>query len=177
MISQTFCNGLTDDTRSLVNAASGGKWMTKTPEEASILLEELASQSYMGDEISMPRGRSVLEVDSVNSLGAKIEALTSAISKMSIPNANSNVENVQALAIGCELCGGPHAYGECPSTNREDANFVQANQQRSFQPSNQWKQPQHPGFSWSNQGASLNPPNTRPQNPPGFQVRQNFQNF
>jgi len=96
---------------------------------------------------------------------------------MSIPNANSNVENVQALAIGCELCGGPHAYGECPSTNREDANFVLANQQRSFQPSNQWKQPQHPGFSWSNQGASLNPPNARPQNPPGFQARQNFQNF
>ena len=42
MISQIFYNGLTDENRTIVNAASGGKWMDKTAREAVTLPEELA---------------------------------------------------------------------------------------------------------------------------------------
>ena len=48
MIPQIFYNGLTDENRNIVNAASGGKWMDKIAREAVTLLEELASQGYMG---------------------------------------------------------------------------------------------------------------------------------
>ena len=106
--------------------------MTKTLDETLVLIEELASQNYIGDEITMPRDKSVFEVDNVNLLRAKIDVLTNSLSKLNVSNDNTNVENVQAVNNGCEFCGGPHAYGECPSSNREDANFVQANQQRSL---------------------------------------------
>ena len=48
--------------RNIVNAASGGKWMDKTAREAITLLEELASQGYMGEETIMAKARGVLEL-------------------------------------------------------------------------------------------------------------------
>ena len=43
MIPQIFYNGLKDENKNIVNAASSGKWMDKMAREAVILLEELAS--------------------------------------------------------------------------------------------------------------------------------------
>ena len=71
MIPQIFYNGLTDENRNIVNVAAGGKWMDKTAREAVTLLEELASQGYMGDETTMAKARGVLELDSIKLLSAK----------------------------------------------------------------------------------------------------------
>ena len=81
MIPQIFYNGLTDENRNIVNAASSGKWIDKTAKEAVILLEELASQGYMGDEPTMAKARGVLELDTINLLSAKVDALTKLVSK------------------------------------------------------------------------------------------------
>ncbi len=79
------------------------------------------------------------ELDNVIMLGAKIDALTSALNKMNGAT-NNNVESVQEINLTCELCGGQHSYLQCPSSmaNKEDANFVGGNQ-RNFQPNNQWR--------------------------------------
>ena len=81
MILQIFYNGLTDENKNIVNAASSGKWMDKTAKEAVNLLEELASQGYMGDETTMAKAKGVLELDTINLLNAKIYALTKLMSK------------------------------------------------------------------------------------------------
>ena len=81
MIPQIFYNGLTDENRNIVNAASSGKWMDKTAREAVILLEKLASQGYMGDGPTMAKARGVLELDPINLLSAKVDALTKLVSK------------------------------------------------------------------------------------------------
>ena len=84
MIPQIFYNGLTDKNRNIVNVASGGKWMDKMARETVILLEELASQGYMGEETIMVKAKGVLELDTINLLNAKVYALTKLVSKSQI---------------------------------------------------------------------------------------------
>ena len=171
MIPQIFYNGLTDENRNIVNAASGGKWMDKIAREAITLLEELASQGYMGEETTMAKARGVLELDTINMLSAKVDALTKMVSK-------SQVNSLECTNLVCETCGGPHSYSQCNMSANEDMNYIQGgfNQKvglnsNSYNP--QWRN--HPGFSWSNTSSQLNPqinPNTKPQNPPRFPTKQ-----
>ena len=81
MISQLFYNGLTDENRNIVNAAAGGKWMDKMAREAITLLEELASQEYMGDETTIAKARGVLKLHTIKILNAKVDALTNLVSR------------------------------------------------------------------------------------------------
>ena len=120
MIPQIFYNELTDENRNIVNAASSGKWMDKMAKEAIILLEELASQGYMGDEPTMAKARGVLEPDTINLLSAKVDALTKFVSK-------SQINSIDNYIVACELCGGSHSYNQCNmnSNASEDVNFVQ----------------------------------------------------
>ena len=135
-----------DENRNIVNAASSGKWMDKTAREAVILLEELASQGYMGDEPTMAKARGVLELDTINLLSAKVDALTKLVSK-------SQVNSIDNANVACELCGGSHSYTQCNmnSNANEDVSFVQgAFNQRGGLNSNTYnpKWRNHPGFSW-----------------------------
>ena len=97
MIPQIFYNGLTDENRNIVNIGSGGKWMDKTTREAVTLLEELASQGYMGEETIMAKARGVLELDTIKMLTAKVDALTKLVS-------NSQVNSLDCTNVVCETC-------------------------------------------------------------------------
>ena len=55
--------------------------MDKTAKEAVTLLEGLASQGYMGDETIMAKAKGVLELNTINLLNAKVDALTKIVSK------------------------------------------------------------------------------------------------
>ena len=103
MIPQIFYNGLTDDNRNIVNAASSGKWMDKTAREAITLLEELTSQGYKGEETTMEKARGVLELDTIKMLTAKVDALTKLVS-------NFQVNSLDCTNVVCETCGGTHSY-------------------------------------------------------------------
>ena len=106
MIPQSFYNGLTDEHRNIVNAAAGGKWMDKMAREAVTLLEELASQRYMGDETTMAKAKGVLELDTINMLSAKVDALTKILSK-------SQVNSLDCTNVVCGTCEGTHSYSQC----------------------------------------------------------------
>ena len=67
-----------------MNAAADGKWMDKMAREAVTLLEELASHGYMGDETTMAKAKGILELDTINLLSAKVDALTKLVSKAQI---------------------------------------------------------------------------------------------
>ena len=60
-----------DENRNIMNTVAGGKWMDKTAREAVTLLEELASQGYMGDETTMAKARGVLELDTIKNVECK----------------------------------------------------------------------------------------------------------
>ena len=127
----------------IVNAASGGKWMDKMAREAVTLLEELASQGYMGDETSITKARGVLELDTIKMLNAKVDALNKFVS-------NSQINSLECANIVCETGGGPHSYSQCNVTANKDVNYVQGGfNQRMGLNSNtynpQWRN--HPGFS------------------------------
>ena len=102
MIPQIFYNGLMDENRNIVNAASGGKWVDKTAKEAVTLLEELASQGYMGEETTMAKVRGILELDTIKMLTEKVDALTNLVSK----NQVNSFENIKVV---CESYRGPHS--------------------------------------------------------------------
>ena len=108
-----------DENRNIVNVASSRKWMDKTAKEAVILLEELASQVYMGDEHTMAKARGLLELDTINLLSAKVEALTKLVSK-------SQVNSIKNTNVICELCGGSHLCSQCNmnATPNEDVSYV-----------------------------------------------------
>ena len=171
MIPQIFYNGLTDENRNIVTTTSGGKWMDKMVREAVTLLEELTSQGYIGEETTIVKARGVLELDTIKILTAKVDALTKLVS-------NSQVNSLDYTNVICETCGGTHSYSQCNANANEDVNYVQGGfNQRTGLNSNtynpQWRS--HPGFSWSNPSFQLNPsynPNTKPQNPPGFSIKQ-----
>ena len=84
MIPQIFYNGLTNENRNIYINAYSGKWMDKMAKEALTLLEELASQGYMGDVTTMAKAKGVLELDTINLLNAKVDALTKMVSKYQI---------------------------------------------------------------------------------------------
>ena len=102
MIPQIFYTGLTDENRNIINAASSGKWMAKTAREVVTLLEELASQGYMGEETTMAKARGVLELDIIKMLNAKVDALTKLVS-------NSQINSLECANIVCGTCEGPHS--------------------------------------------------------------------
>ena len=133
----------------------------------------------MGDEPTMAKARRLLELDTINLLSAKVEALTKLVSK-------SQVNSIENTNVICELCGGSHLCSQCNmnATPNEDVSYVQgAFNQRGELNSNtynsQWRN--HLGFSWSNPSSQLNPPFnqnfSKPQNPPGFPIKPNNPTF
>ena len=86
--------------------------------EAVILFEELASQGYMGDEPTMARAKGVLELDTINLLNTKVDALTKLVSK-------TQINSVKSTNVVCELYGGHHSYSQCNVGSSEEVSFVQ----------------------------------------------------
>ena len=95
----------------------GGKWMDKMAREAVTLLEELASQGYMGDETTMAKARGVLELDTIKMLNAKVNALTNLVSR-------NQINSLESTNIIYESCGGSHSYSQCNLSTNEDVNYM-----------------------------------------------------
>ena len=162
---QSFYKGVNSSVRVNIDAAAGGTIMSKTPEDALDLFEEMANtQSLWSNERTIPKKAGSIEVDSLTMVNAKLDALTKRIDKMSVNAISSSVSS------SCELCQGGHPTMECQmmqGMSMEDVNYVsnfkaQQNQVygNTYNPS--WRN--HPNFSWSNQGNNQ----WRPQAPPGF---------
>ena len=92
--------------------------MDKTAREAVTLLEELASQGYMGEETTMAKAKGVLELNTIKMLNAKVDALTNLVSK-------SQVNSLECTNIVCETCGVSHSYSQCNMSTNEDVSYVQ----------------------------------------------------
>ncbi|XP_061354896.1 uncharacterized protein LOC133299455 [Gastrolobium bilobum] len=174
---------MTPNTRTLVNAASGGSLKTKTPEEALELLESLASQEY--DNAPVPQRRAgIMKLDGYDAILAQNEQILQinkkqqeqldALTKQFTSSQVSSVNNIQ---ITCGICAGAHATEDCGAPETADVNGIWHDQKVPYNPgrnqygNNQnqgWRnqnQNQHPGFSYSS-NHQLNPPMPVQQQPP-----------
>ncbi|XP_061344196.1 uncharacterized protein LOC133290156, partial [Gastrolobium bilobum] len=172
---------MTPNTRTLVNAASGGSLKTKTPEEALELLESLASQEY--DNAPVPQRRAgIMRLDGYDAILAQNEQILQinekqqeqldALTKQFTSSQVSSVNNIQ---ITCGICAGAHATEDCKAPETADVNGIWHDQKVPYNPgrnqygNNQnqgWRNKnQHPGFSYSS-NHQLNPPMPAPQQPP-----------
>ncbi|PWA48478.1 hypothetical protein CTI12_AA488830 [Artemisia annua] len=114
-IIDTFYNGLTLRHRDTINAAAGGTFMKRCPEECYDLIENMTTHHNYWDS-SAERDESLRSTTSSN---AEIAALNKKFDEVLRVFTNQNHNNnrqVNVINQSCETCGGPHTYFECPAT-------------------------------------------------------------
>nr|GEV81468.1 DNA-directed DNA polymerase [Tanacetum cinerariifolium] len=133
----TFYNGLTLRHRDTINAAAGGTFMKRRPEECYDLIENMTAHHNDWDT-SAQRSESSSSITSSSDL--KIIAL-----KAKMAEINKNLmkvvqinQQVKAVTPSCETCGGPRSYNDFPATVGQTQNVYAAG---SYQGSNSY-QPQ-----------------------------------
>nr|GEW86475.1 reverse transcriptase domain-containing protein [Tanacetum cinerariifolium]GEX21643.1 reverse transcriptase domain-containing protein [Tanacetum cinerariifolium] len=108
----TFYNSLTLRQQDTINAATGGTFMQKTPEECYDLIENMTAHqnhwdtSTIRDEMS----RSISSTTTTES--------PKVVRQLELMNKNfqetmRQMQPVKAMNTKCETCGGPHSYIEC----------------------------------------------------------------
>ncbi|WVY97116.1 hypothetical protein V8G54_029267 [Vigna mungo] len=114
----------------MLDAASGGSFILKTPEEALETLELMANNTVNMQFDRQNRKAGVLEVNTLDAILAQNKLLTQQITdltqKMGIMQANI----VNTRSPGCDFCGGMHQNGECQATY-QDAQFNAVGQQQN----------------------------------------------
>nr|GEV92525.1 reverse transcriptase domain-containing protein [Tanacetum cinerariifolium] len=114
----TFYNGLTLRHRDKINAAAGGTFMKRRPEECYDLIENMTAHHNDWDT-SVQRSESSSSITS--SSDPEIVALKAEMVKI-----NKNLmkvlqinQQVKAVAHNCETYGGPHSYNDCPAIEND----------------------------------------------------------
>ncbi|XP_061351840.1 uncharacterized protein LOC133296800 [Gastrolobium bilobum] len=166
-----FLQGLTTNTRTLVNATTGGSLTTKTPQKALDIFESLASQKFDNAPVS-DRRTGIIKLDGYDALLAKndqmmqiqkqqqqqLDALTKQLSSQKVAYVETNSV--------CAICGKSHVTDDCDyggSVEQAEVNGVWYDQRKhNNQGRNVYVPPwknnnQHPGFSYSS-NHQLNPP-------------------
>nr|GEV06688.1 reverse transcriptase domain-containing protein [Tanacetum cinerariifolium] len=100
--------------RDTINAAAGGTFMQKTPEECYELIENMIAHynywdtSAIRDETS----RNISSTSTTKSLEVvlQLEMMNKNFSEMM-----RQFQTVKAVNTKCETCGGPHSFFECPA--------------------------------------------------------------
>ncbi|GJW35597.1 reverse transcriptase domain-containing protein [Tanacetum coccineum] len=111
----TFYNGLTLRHRDTINAAAGGTFMKRRPEECYDLIKNITAHHNDWDN-STQRGESSR---SITSSSPKIVALTQQIAEMNKNFLRMSQSNQQVNVVNpsCETCGGLHHYSECQAAS------------------------------------------------------------
>nr|GFB83604.1 reverse transcriptase domain-containing protein [Tanacetum cinerariifolium] len=111
----TSYNGLTLRHRDTINAAAGGTFMKRRPEECYDLIENITAHNNDWDT-SVKRSESSSSITS--SSDPKIIALKAEMAKIkqNLLKVLQINQQVKEVAHNCETCGGPHSYNDCPAT-------------------------------------------------------------
>nr|GEY13398.1 reverse transcriptase domain-containing protein [Tanacetum cinerariifolium] len=111
----TFYNGLTLRHRDTINAVAGGTFMKRRPKECHDLIENMTAHHNDWDTSSQ-RSESSSSITSFSD--TEIAALKAEMAKI-----NKNLmrvlqvnQQVKAVTLNCETCGGPHSFSDCLAT-------------------------------------------------------------
>ncbi|XP_022866538.1 uncharacterized protein LOC111386305 [Olea europaea var. sylvestris] len=97
---QTFYNGLNGQTRIVVDSAVGGALLSKTPNEAYALLDEIATNSYQwpSERSSAKKVAGLYEVDPITVLAAQMSSLTNQIVALTSHGSQKKSESIMATS-------------------------------------------------------------------------------
>ena len=99
-----------------IDAAAGGALMGKSIEVAKALLEDMAANNYHWSNERGPQKKSgsKYEVDAVDMLASKVDALAQRFDRLSTPHPGSPSNAMYAVGMSCEVCGiQGHIAAEC----------------------------------------------------------------
>ncbi|KAL5560461.1 hypothetical protein UlMin_036672 [Ulmus minor] len=123
---QTFYNGLLSNTQTMVDAASGGAFFNKSPEEGYELIEVMAGNNFVKSERSaQKRPAGLHDLDAFNKLATQVALLNNNFKSL-------NVASV--LNVSCENCAENHSNVECQFVGQaqenspDQVNYVANNQ-------------------------------------------------
>ncbi|XP_062170392.1 uncharacterized protein LOC133876123 [Alnus glutinosa] len=166
LLIQYFYEGLLPIDRNMIDAASGGALVDKTPEAARNLIANMAANSQQfGTRLDLP-SKHVNGVN-ISSLEQQIASLTSLVRQMAV----GNMQMVKACGI-CSIVG--HPTDMCPTLQEEPIEQVNAaggfpgQPQRKYDPYSSTYNPgwrDHPNLSYGN--PQVNQPAT--QTHPSYQ--------
>ncbi|GJZ15971.1 reverse transcriptase domain-containing protein [Tanacetum coccineum] len=162
----TFYNELTLRHRDTINAAAGGTFMKRRPEECYDLIENMTAHHNDWDTSSHRDESS----NSTTSSSSEIAALAQQMIEMRkdmLQMYRSN-QQVNYVTHRCETCGGPHSYYECQAADgyTQDVYATTGN----YNPGGNAYQPQGDRNLLSYRSNNF-------LGPPGNQYRGNNQNF
>nr|GEY01883.1 reverse transcriptase domain-containing protein [Tanacetum cinerariifolium] len=95
----TFYNGLTLRHRDTINAAAGGTFMKRRPEECYDLIENMTAHHNDWDTSAQQTLKA--EMEKINKNLMRVLQIS---------------QQVKALTPNCETYSGPHSYNDCPAT-------------------------------------------------------------
>nr|GEU89250.1 reverse transcriptase domain-containing protein [Tanacetum cinerariifolium] len=138
----TFYNGLTLRHRDTINAAAGGTFMKRRPEECYDLIENMTAHHNDWDNSAQQSESSSSITSSYYTEIAALKAKMAEINKnlMSVLQVN---QQVKAVTPNCETCGGPHSFSDCPTTVGNTQNVYAAG---AYQGQNQPQAYQAPAY-------------------------------
>nr|GEZ99016.1 reverse transcriptase domain-containing protein [Tanacetum cinerariifolium] len=111
----TFYNGLTLRHRDTINAAAGGTFMKRHPEECYDLIENMIAHHNDWDTSTQRSESSSSITSSFDTEIATLKAKMAKINKNLMRVLQVN-QQVKAVTPSCETYGGPHFFNDCPAT-------------------------------------------------------------
>ncbi|GKE65284.1 hypothetical protein Tco_1519445 [Tanacetum coccineum] len=112
----TFYNGLTLSHRDTINAAAGGTFMQKTPEEYYELIENMIAYHNHWDTLAT-RDETSRNISSTTTFESpKVVRQLEMINKKFIEMMRQ-IQTIKSVDTKCETCGGPHSFTEFPAAD------------------------------------------------------------
>nr|GEY08506.1 reverse transcriptase domain-containing protein [Tanacetum cinerariifolium] len=110
----TFYNGLTLSHRGTFNAAAGGTFMQKTPEECYELIENMTAHDNHWDTFA------IRDETSGNISSTSTTESPEVVRQLEMMNKNFSemmrqFQTIKAVDTKCETCSYPHSFTECPA--------------------------------------------------------------
>ncbi|GJT36101.1 reverse transcriptase domain-containing protein [Tanacetum coccineum] len=110
----TFYNGLTLSHRDTINAAAGGTFMQKTPEECYELIENMTAHHNHWD-IYATRDETSKNISSTTTTESPEVVRQLLLMNKNFVEMMRQIQTVKSVDTKCETCGGPHSFTECPA--------------------------------------------------------------
>ncbi|GJZ85338.1 reverse transcriptase domain-containing protein [Tanacetum coccineum] len=108
----TFYNGLTLSHRDTINAAAGGTFMQKTPEECYELIENMTAHHNHWDT-SATRDETSRNISSTTTTESPEVVRQLEMMNKNFVEMMKQMQTVKYVDTKCETCGGPHSFTEC----------------------------------------------------------------
>ncbi|GJR85142.1 reverse transcriptase domain-containing protein [Tanacetum coccineum] len=118
-------NGLTLRHHDTINAAAGGTFIKRRPEECYDLIENMTDHHTDWDTSAQMSESSSSITSSSNPEIVALKAKTAEINKNLMKMLQTN-QQVKEITLSCETCGGPHAYNDCSATVGQTQNVYVA---------------------------------------------------